>query len=146
MRRNQLNIRQNQNTNITNNRNNKLSPEHCNIRNFCYLCINLATLTMASSLSSILSDIKSKISELENGRRSLAERCSELERKNELLRQDLREAQRALEQSQLEVEYLRVSYRLAKDENSLIETRRKISSIIRRIDKAIALATDDPSL
>ncbi|MDE5552598.1 MAG: hypothetical protein K2M03_05550 [Muribaculaceae bacterium] len=101
---------------------------------------------MASSLSSILSNIKSKVSELEDGRQKLAEQCAELERKNASLMQDLQEARKALEQSQLEVEYLRVSYRLAKDENSLIETRRKISSIIRRIDKAIALATDDPSL
>ncbi len=101
---------------------------------------------MATSLHSTLTDIIDKISALEQTCQQLTDRCADLEKANADLQLQLKEANTALQRSRLEVEHLRVSHRLAADADSIIEARRKISSIIRRIDKAIALATDDPSL
>ncbi|MDE5774217.1 MAG: hypothetical protein K2H86_07155 [Muribaculaceae bacterium] len=101
---------------------------------------------MGTTLQSTLSAIIDKIVQLEESQSRLQRQYAELVRRNEALQLENKDLTQALNQSRLEVEYLRVSYRLAGDADSLIETRRKISSIIRRIDKAIALATDDPSL
>ncbi len=101
---------------------------------------------MPSSLQSTLTAIEKKISLLEQSRSQLAQRCSELERANADLESKLRETEKLLEAQRLDSQFLTVSHRLADSPDTIVEARRKISNIIRRIDKAISLATDDPSL
>lgn len=94
---------------------------------------------MARSLVTILEDLESRIAALQTEMEELRERNSELEMMNSDLRKREAEAQNAREQALLDVEYLKVSYRLAESPDSLAETRKVIAGLIRNIDRCIEM-------
>lgn len=101
---------------------------------------------MPVSLQSKLENIFRKIKRIEDEREQLRERCRMLEEKNGDLQRELGATRKELDKALMDAEFLTLSHRLADDPDTIIDARRKISSLIRRVDKAIRLATDDPSL
>lgn len=101
---------------------------------------------MPASIHTVLADINEKLSALERQRQEWADRCIELEKANADLELRLKEAVSERDRALLDAQYLTLSHRLAEDPDTIIDARRKISSLIRRVDKAIRLVTDDPSL
>lgn len=94
---------------------------------------------MARSLVSILEELEQRTAALQAEMEELRSRNSELEMQNDDLRKREAEAQAAKEQALLDVEYLRVSYRLAESPDSLAETRKVIAGLIRNIDRCIEM-------
>ena len=101
---------------------------------------------MSSQLQSVMTELLAKTERLSEKQRLLEERCRELETENEDLRRQLQQTEKERDNARLDAQYLTVSHRLADDPDTIVETRRRLSSLIRRVDKAIRLATDDPSL
>lgn len=101
---------------------------------------------MTSSLQSVADDILVKLSRIEERHRALERRCRELEEANADLQYQLRQTQSELEQSRRDAEFLTLSHRLAESPAALVQARKIIASMIRRVDKAISLAGDDLSL
>lgn len=94
---------------------------------------------MARSLVAILEDLEHKVVALQAEMEELRTKNSELASENSDLRKREAEAQEAKEQALLDVEYLRVSYRLAESPDSLAETRKVIAGLIRNIDRCIEM-------
>lgn len=83
----------------------------------------------------------------------LAQQRDELRRENKALKEEmesLRErtlaAEEARRQALLEIEFLTVSHKLADSPQKLADTRRHVASLIRILDRCIALLRDDPKL
>ncbi len=94
---------------------------------------------MARSLVTIFEELESRIATLQEDMGELRKRNSELEMENAELRKREAEAQQAREQALLDVEYLKVSYRLAESPDTLAETRKVIAGLIRNIDRCIEM-------
>lgn len=94
---------------------------------------------MAQSLLSILEQLEAREDELRKEMESLRERNRELEEENADLRSKEAEALKIRDKALLDVEYLSVSYRLAENPDSLVDTRRIIAGLIRNIDRCIAM-------
>lgn len=101
---------------------------------------------MATPLQQTLDDVMRKISLLEERIITLSSKCEELQKANDDLSYSLSLKEKALDKAKTDIEYLTLSHRLADSPDTLIEARRQITSLIRRVEKAIRLATDDPSL
>lgn len=94
---------------------------------------------MARSLVAIFEELELRIADLQTEMEGLRERNSELEKENADLRKREAEARQAREQALLDVEYLKVSYRLAESPDTLAETRKVIAGLIRNIDRCIEM-------
>lgn len=92
---------------------------------------------MADSLHTTLAQLKEKIIELKERNAHLEARALELEISNEDLKQKAQAAEEARRRSELDIEYLKVSHRLADSPDTLIETRRHIAQLIRNIDRCL---------
>lgn len=101
---------------------------------------------MDSSLTSVISSLLPKIEELGRRRDALAAECSLLEARNYELNRSLETAQKEIERLNTECEYLRVSHKLADSDESLIEARRHITRLIKRIDTSIRMLKEDAAL
>lgn len=93
---------------------------------------------MASSLLKILDSMREQTLHLRKEMESLKARNRQLEEDNSELKKEAEEAIRKRDEALQDVEYLRVSHRLA-DDNSLIETRRHVAQLIRNIDRCITM-------
>lgn len=100
---------------------------------------------MPASLQNILDDILRKINSLEEDRKNLRQRCESLEQRNSELQRQISSLEKECDHARNDARFLTMSHRLADSPDSIVEARRFISSLIRRVDRAIALATDDPS-
>lgn len=94
---------------------------------------------MARTLLTILEDLEQKIETLQREMEELRRKNSELEQLNEELVKREAEAQQARDAALTDVDYLKVSYRLADSPDSLVETRKVIAGLIRNIDRCIEM-------
>lgn len=94
---------------------------------------------MADSLLTKLEQLQKGISEITARNARLTARNSALEEENANLRRRTDEAEAARHRAELDVEYLRVSHRLAENPDSLVETRRHIAKLIRNIDRCLEM-------
>ena len=94
---------------------------------------------MAESLLQILQKLKDAQSDLRQELENLRQRNKELEEEALNARRDAEEADKRREEALLEVEYLKVSHRLADSPDTSVETRRMIAGLIRNIDRCIAM-------
>lgn len=94
---------------------------------------------MAESLLQILQQLKAKQLELQAEMEALRNRNQELEEENRNVMRDAQEALKLRDDAMLEVEYLKVSHRLAENPDSIVETRRLIAGLIKDIDRCIAM-------
>lgn len=94
---------------------------------------------MAQSLLSILERLEARQEELRAEMESLRKRNRELEEENADLRRKEAEALEIRDKALLDAEYLSVSYRLAENPDTLVETRRIIAGLIRNIDRCIEM-------
>lgn len=94
---------------------------------------------MAESLHQILQQLKTKHEELQTEMNALRMRNRELEEINRDLKQKSDEALKLRDEAQQDVEFLKVSHRLADNPDSIVETRRLIAGLIKNIDRCIAM-------
>lgn len=102
----------------------------------------MASATLSEVLASLIEKTASlgkKIQELESRNAGLQSKIEELEGR-------LSESEAALERARLDADYLTVSHRLADSPDTLIATRRRISALIRTIDRCISMLKDDPEI
>lgn len=92
---------------------------------------------MADPLLEKILRLQRHIATLQEANRKLTERNKEIEAENTDLRLKADEAAQRLHESQLNEEFLRMSYRLASSPDTIIETRRHIARLIRNIDRCL---------
>lgn len=94
---------------------------------------------MAKSLLDSLEDLKSLIGELATLNESQRQEIDALKTENQALRADLESTKAELQKAESDKEFLSMSWRLASDPDSLIESRRHIARLIRSLDLSIAM-------
>ena len=94
---------------------------------------------MAESLLQILQNLKDAQRDLRQEVENLRQRNKELEEEARDARRNAEEAEKHREEALLEVEYLKVSHRLADSPDTIVETRRIIAGLIRNIDRCIEM-------
>lgn len=94
---------------------------------------------MARTLLTILGDLEQRISLLQGEMEELRRKNSELEQLNAELVKRETEARQARDTALTDVDYLKVSHRLADSPDSLVETRKVIAGLIRNIDRCIEM-------
>ena len=94
---------------------------------------------MARTLLTILDELEQRIEQLQGEMEDLRRKYSELEEQNAYLIRQEEAARRAREAALADVEYLKISYRLAASPDSLVETRKIIAGLIRNIDRCIEM-------
>lgn len=92
-----------------------------------------------------LAEIRDKIRQLAAQRDEARALVTQLESRISDLETDLEETRGELRKARLDVEYLTVSHRLADSPDALIEARRTIAALIRKVDSAIYLLRNEPS-
>lgn len=94
---------------------------------------------MEESLFSILDKLEDRIRNLTEQNSRLELLNEELKEDNENLKRKAAEAEAARERAELDAEFLAVSHKLADNPDSLIATRRRISQLIRNIDRCLEM-------
>lgn len=100
---------------------------------------------MSDSPTIMLSEIQQKIARLAASRDEAIERSRMMSVEMEQLRTDLAEREKELQNARLEIEFLTISHKLADNPQAVADARRRISTMIRRLDAAIALIKSDPA-
>lgn len=101
---------------------------------------------MARDLKKILESLEAKALRLAADRDRLQDEKKALEEELRHIKEKwggILEENRRLE---LEVEFLKVSHRLASDPDTLVEARRHVARLIRIVDKCVAMLREDPKL
>lgn len=94
-------------------------------------------------LIQLLSDLTSKIESLMEERKKLLERNEELEKRNNFLEEQHNQDIQLLHQADLDIEYLKISHRLAESPDTIIQARRKILGLIRTINNSIRMLKEE---
>lgn len=94
---------------------------------------------MAKSLVEILEKLNIRIRDIMHEKEKLQAENQRLTAENLELRERTQEAMDARDRALLDAEYLRVSHRLAESPDSIIETRRRITGLIRNIDRCLEM-------
>ncbi len=94
---------------------------------------------MERTLLTILGDLEQRIEQLQGEMEDLRRKNSELEELNAELIKREEAALRVRDEALTDVEYLKVSYKLAATPDSLVETRKVIAGLIRNIDRCIEM-------
>ncbi len=94
---------------------------------------------MATSLLAVMSRLQEAVTEVKAENQRLQERNRILEEENANLRRDAREAFEQRDKAMLDAEFLAVSHKLADSPDTLVAARRRISSLIRKIDRCIEM-------
>lgn len=92
---------------------------------------------MADTLLATLAKLKHKIEELKSSEALLMQRNSDLEEENANLRRQATEADTARKKAELDKEFLAVSHKLADSPDTLATARRRLSGLIRNIDRCL---------
>lgn len=98
---------------------------------------------MAQPLISLLESFYDKMSRLETMVLQMQARISTLEEENADLRRELKEKNDLLDAALTDVDFLKVSHRLAESPDSLISTRRRIARLIRTVDNCISMLKEE---
>ena len=99
---------------------------------------------MESSLRKSIASLSVGIRQLAESRDRERARADSLEAENDELRMQLKEARQDLHRARLDVEFLTLSHKLAASPQALAEARKTVRRMISKVDKAIAILTDDP--
>lgn len=94
---------------------------------------------MAANLLTELSRLEGSLVELTKRVRDLEKRNRELLVENSGLQKKLRETEEENHRLSLDAQFLAVSYKLADSPDSLHEARRRISNLIRNIDRCLEM-------
>lgn len=94
---------------------------------------------MAETLKAALEELKVRVKALTTENRRLREENAELESQNRTLKELTSEAEQRRQRAELDAEYLAVSHKLADTPDTLINTRRHISQMIRNIDRCLEM-------
>ncbi|MCM1370168.1 MAG: hypothetical protein NC204_07325 [Candidatus Amulumruptor caecigallinarius] len=94
---------------------------------------------MDDPLLQSLEQIGRRLASAEEANRRLSERNEELETQNRELQRRAAEADNARDRALLDCEYLKVSHKLAESPDTLADTRRHLSKLIRNIDKCLEM-------
>lgn len=96
-------------------------------------------------MTDLILSLQSKIDLLGRSQKAMREeRCSLIDRIS-ALRSDLAEANKRIESLELDISFLRISHKLADSPEAIVEARRHISALIRKLDTSIALLNEDPA-
>lgn len=93
---------------------------------------------MAVSFQQSLSTLESNVRALSQQKQQLAAYKEALEAENEELSSEIRKLSEENKALKADVEFLRLSHRLAQNPDDVIEGRRKLASLIRDLDRCIA--------
>ena len=96
-----------------------------------------------SDLIYSLSLLSRKIDALLEQQNQFRKRIDELEKDNNALRAQLAKKEMMLSNTEKDVEFLSLSYRLADSPEALVKARKEISSLLRTIDSCIRLLKED---
>jgi predicted nuclease with TOPRIM domain len=94
---------------------------------------------MAASLLSNLELLGGKIEELLHDNNALRVRNEEIEAENNDLRRQIADAIKERDRARLDCEYLAMSHKLADNPDTLVDTRRHFSKLIRNIDRCLEM-------
>lgn len=97
---------------------------------------------MASTLSDILLELRSRIDKMNERGRLLSEENERLKEENRSLENEIKELREELQRKSLDSEFLEVSHMIADTPDSLVLARRRIANLIRTIDKCIEMLRD----
>ncbi|MBD5226654.1 MAG: hypothetical protein HDR95_07570 [Bacteroides sp.] len=100
----------------------------------------------ASTLPDVIDGLIRKTDLLARHIDVLEQTNAELKAKIALLEEQLAEERQNANRARLDADYLTVSHRLADSPDTIIATRRRISSLIRTIDRCISMLKDDPEI
>lgn len=98
------------------------------------------------TLPEIIDGMQPKLAMLAARIEKLSQENRDLKEKVEALNEKLELMEKSAARARLDADYLTVSHRLADSPDSLIATRRRISALIRNIDRCIAMLKDDPEI
>lgn len=88
-------------------------------------------------------NLSKKIDSLIETQKDLQERLKHLENENQELRTQHLKDQEDLDNAKKDIEFLKLSHRLADNPEALISARNKISQLIRTIDSCIRMIKED---
>lgn len=101
---------------------------------------------MERSLTTIIDSLSAKVMRLVSQRDSLKEENSDLKEEIARLKGMVDEDMNQIASLEKEVEFLKLSHRLADSPETLIESRRIVAALIRKIDRCITLLNDDAEI
>lgn len=99
----------------------------------------MATPELINSISAL----SRKIDRLLERYASLQMKVKSLEEENFLLRKEKEDADERLEQAGKEIEFLKLSHRLADSPEALVSARQNVAGLIRTIDSCIRMLKED---
>jgi len=100
---------------------------------------------MARQLTKIIAELRVKIDSLASQRDVARQECASLAEKVETLSRQLEESKEDLENTRREVDFLTVASRIDTPDN-LISARRRLHRMIAKIDRCVALLTEDADI
>lgn len=101
---------------------------------------------MAREMPRILADLRQKMKELASQRDEAQQENARLKIRVGALEEQLSEARKDLDASQMEIDFLTVSHRLAEDPDHLISARRRLQRLISKIDRCVSLLKEDAEI
>lgn len=96
-----------------------------------------------SEFANSISELSGNIDKLIDSRNFLKAKIIDLQEENSSLKLQLKETRDELSSALKEVEFLKLSYRLAASPEALVAARSKISKLLRTIDSCIRLLKED---
>ncbi len=101
---------------------------------------------MARLLTGIIKDLRRKALALAAERDQSKAELERLRTENATLKEQLAECRRELQASQMEVDFLTISHRLADSPENLISARRRVQRLIAKIDRCVSLLKEDAEI
>ncbi len=101
---------------------------------------------MARLLTGIIKDLRRKALALASERDKSKAELERLRAENTALREQLTECRQELQASQMEVDFLTLSHRLADSPENLISARRRVKRLIDKIDRCVSLLKEDADI
>ncbi len=100
----------------------------------------------SATLTEVIDGLITKVTRLGDRIETLERQNSGLKAKVAELEERLAEERDAHSRARLDADYLTMSHRLADSPDTIIATRRRISALIRTIDRCISMLKDDPEI
>ena len=100
---------------------------------------------MARQLTKIIADLQLKIETLASQRDDARRKCAGLADRVDSLSRQLEDAKDDLENARMEIDFLTVAGRIESPDN-LISARRRLQRMIAKIDRCVALLTEDADI
>ena len=94
---------------------------------------------MAQPLLTEITKVQRRLENLLSAHNELIEKFQGLEEENLRLKAEIKEKEAELLKANTDIEYLKVSHRLADNPDTIIKARRKIAGLIRTIDNCISM-------